>query len=502
MIDALKLTVRLPSNTETRSGLTMTACSSSVKNVDRRRFMAASAGVVATFSLPIPRGFGHSNPHRLVASLSKAALVMDRGPATQVWAFNGMVPGPLLRYRQGDTLSLEVENQLPQPTTVHWHGLRVPIGMDGVPYLSQEPIRPGESFHYEFELQDAGTFWYHPHFSSSEQVGRGLHGVLIVDEDEPVPVDRDVVWVLDDWRLNQAAQILPFEPNMRDSSHNGRVGNVVTVNGEIDEVFAVYSGERLRLRLVNVANARTFALDFQQLVPWIVAFDGHPVDPRRTDGDLVVVGAGQRVDLILDIPDAPNAVDVVIDRAYGDDFAYELMRLVRSEGWSKSRQNSAPKRLMDNPVVNPDLAAGVERFRVVLEGGAMGTMTGATVGGERKTIRELVGLGKAWALNGVVSDDAHSDPPLFTLRLGESYIFEIENRTAWEHPVHLHGHSFQVISRNSETVADSIMRDTVLLQPEERVEIAFVADNPGRWMFHCHILEHQSSGMTSVVEVA
>ncbi len=468
-------------------------------NPHRRRFLQASATAAAVAILPLESSSSQSFPSNLVASPADAALVLDHGPVTKVWAFNETVPGPLLRYRQGDTLSLMVENKLDQPTTVHWHGLRVPIGMDGVPHLSQKPIDPGDSFHYQFKLEDAGTFWYHPHFASSQQVGMGLHGVLIVDEYEPVAVDRDVVWVLDDWRLDQDAQILPFESNMRDTSHNGRLGNVVTVNGSIDEKFEVHPGERLRLRLVNVANARTFALNFNDLEPWVIAVDGHPINPRRLDQSLAPLGSGQRMDLIVDIAGNPGEVSSVIDQAYAPNFAYELMQLVRTDN-STSIQNSVPKRLADNPVSPPDLVHA-KRISFLFEGGAMGGMTGATVEGEFKTIQELVGLGKVWSLNGIVQNDVHLDPPMFTLELGQSYIFELENRTAWEHPFHLHGHSFQVISRNGEPLAEQFTRDTVLLQPEESAEIAFLADNPGKWMFHCHILEHQDAGMTSVIEI-
>ncbi len=468
-------------------------------DLNRRRFLAASTGGIAALCLPVRSGWSRSNPESLVVSPASAPLVMEFGPRTEVWAYNESVPGPLLRYRQGDTLSLRVENQLPQPTTIHWHGLRIPIGMDGVPHLSQPPIAPGESFHYEFELEDAGTFWYHPHVESSEQIGRGLRGVLIVDEIEPIPVDRDVVWVLDDWRLDQEAQIVPFDSNLRDASHNGRLGNVVTVNGDISETFTVHPGERLRLRLANVANARTFALEFQGLEAWIIALDGHPIDPRRLDSSHAVLGSGQRVDLIIDISGSPGEVSQVIDHAYGSNRAFEVKRLVRSETATPLRI-SIPSRLPDNPVPQPNLEQA-ERISFVFEGGAMGAMTGATLNGEPQTIQQLIELGKIWSLNGVVQEDVHFDAPMFTLQLGRSYIFELENRTAWEHPMHLHGHSFQIIRRNGVALDDPVVRDTVLLQPEDRVEIAFLADNPGKWMFHCHVLEHQSAGMIAVVEV-
>ena len=144
----------------------------------------------------------------LTAAPTSVSLVGKGYPKTPVWAFNDQVPGPVIRARQGDRLRIEAINALSEPTTIHWHGLRVPVGMDGVPYLSQPPIGPGQRFVYEFDLNDAGTYWYHPHINSSEQVGRGLYGALIVEEAEPPEVDRELLWVLDDWRLNQEAAIL------------------------------------------------------------------------------------------------------------------------------------------------------------------------------------------------------------------------------------------------------------------------------------------------------
>ena len=128
-------------------------------------------------------------------------------PETPVWAYDGAVPGPEIRLRQGGKLRVKVENRLPEDTTVHWHGLRIPNAMDGAPYVTQPPIQPEGSFDYEFTPPDAGTYWYHPHAHGAEQVGRGLMGALIIEEPEPPPVDRDVVWVLGDFRLKDDASI-------------------------------------------------------------------------------------------------------------------------------------------------------------------------------------------------------------------------------------------------------------------------------------------------------
>src|SRR3546814_4138251 len=147
--------------------------------------------------------------------------------------------------------------------------MRVPNAMDGVPHLTQKPVAPGETFHYEFECPDAGTFWYHPHQRSLEQVGRGLYGPLIVEEPEPVAVDRDVTWVLDDWRLLTDASISGDFGSMMDTGMAGRIGNTVTITGRLPDTFPVRAGERLRLRLINAANARIFGLEFEGPQPQI-----------------------------------------------------------------------------------------------------------------------------------------------------------------------------------------------------------------------------------------
>ncbi len=469
----------------------------------RRRFLQGCACVTTLALAPRDLFASSHSAHHLVAKASKANIVLEQGFKTSVWSYNDQIPGPLLRYRQGDTLSVEVENRLDEPTTVHWHGVRVPIAMDGVPHISQKPIAPNSSHSYEFKLEDAGTFWYHPHFNSAEQIGMGLHGILIVDEHQPPAADREALWVLDDWRMNQEAQLVEFSRNLRDASHNGRIGNVVTVNGTIEDEFPVYTKERIRLRLANVANARTFSLQFEGLNCWVVALDGHPIKkPRLLETDPITLGAGQRADLIVDTLAEPGSESMVIDTAYGDDFAYRLMRL-------KHRRNpvftpsfrSDPVAISPNPVAEPDLKNSI-RHEFTFEGGAMGGLAGARFDGQFKTMRELAQLGRLWATNGRVPRDAHFDPPLLRLDLGRSYIFQLSNQTAFEHPIHLHGHVFRVISRNGQLIDDPPLRDTVLIQPGEVQEIAFVADNPGKWMFHCHILEHQKFGMTSVIEVA
>jgi FtsP/CotA-like multicopper oxidase with cupredoxin domain len=417
-----------------------------------------------------------------------------------VWCYGGNVPGPEVRLNQGARLRAEVENRLPQETTVHWHGLRLPNAMDGVPHITQAPIEPGESFIYEFDLPDAGTFWFHPHHRSLEQVERGLAGALVVEENEPIAVDRDVVWVLDDWRLRRDASVADDFGNLMDVTHAGRLGNTVTVNGRVREEFRVRAGERLRLRLINAANARIFALEFAEHAPSVIALDGQPVAPHRPDGDRVVIAPGQRADLILDATQAPGTRAAVRDMFYRGQ-EYRLLSLAYdSEPPLRPRPPEGTIELPPNPLPEPDLQTAV-RHDIALAGGMMGTMTGGMVDGRAMDLREMLSRGLAWTLNGIAAAD-HGHAPMLTVERGRSCVLAMSNDTAWHHPMHLHGHAFRVISRDRVPTRRREWLDTVLVGPREQVEIAFVADNPGDWMFHCHVLEHQAGGMAGLVRVS
>ncbi|HUK64392.1 MAG TPA: multicopper oxidase domain-containing protein, partial [Dongiaceae bacterium] len=248
--------------------------------------LATTLGVVACRQrpdAPLLREFAGSYPREarpngtvrtFELSAAETELPLIDGNKLRVWAYDGRVPGPTLRVRLGDTVRVRFRNALPQPTTIHWHGVRVPNGMDGVPHLTQPPVEPGGSFVYEFTPKDAGTFWYHPHVRSSEQVERGLYGVIVVEDAEPAPYAADVVWVLDDWLLDEQRQIFPQFNTPHDLMHDGRWGNVVTVNGRTSERLVVRAGDRVRLRLVNTANGRVFKPDFGALDARIIAVDG------------------------------------------------------------------------------------------------------------------------------------------------------------------------------------------------------------------------------------
>jgi FtsP/CotA-like multicopper oxidase with cupredoxin domain len=455
--------------------------------MNRRRFIGAGAASVAWLALP-GRSSGQAKVRRLGLAAVQQPLVGPGNPRTPVWAYNGSVPGPELRFRQGERLRIEVENALDVETTVHWHGIRLPNAMDGVPHLTQPPIAArGGRFLYEFDLPDAGTYWYHPHLGSPEQVGRGLYGALVVEEREPPRVDRDLVWILSDWRLDREARIVADFMNFMDASHAGRIGNTVTVNGAIRETFDVRAGERIRLRLINASNARIYGLKFEGHEPQLIAFDGQPLAPRSAPR--VVLGPAQRADLVIDCAGAPGSRHRVIDDFY-ERRAYRLLDLAYSPDAPLRKEFAPVPRLTANPAPAADMSSA-ERHRILFGGGMMGNMPGGMMGG---------GHGRMiWTVNGkAVPEHDHNHAPLLRLVRGRSYVLELLNDTAWHHPIHLHGHVFRVLSGNQKDTSG----DTVLIDPRTRAEIAFVADNPGDWMLHCHVLEHQASGMMSTIRVA
>ena len=463
----------------------------------RRDVLAGGTALAALVAMPLPSARAE-DAYQLTALPASARIRPEPAAETAVWTYGGEVPGPVIRARQGRKLRIEFENKLEEPTTVHWHGLRIPNAMDGVPELTQPPVQPGERFVYEYVPPDAGTFWYHPHLRSDVQLARGLYGALIVEEAEAPKVDRDLIWVLDDWRLKDDGSISDDFGHRHDISREGRMGNTITLNGRPPGPVSVRPGERLRLRLINTANARLFGLRFTDLPTSIVAYDGQPVTPHAPKDGRVLLGPGMRADLIVDVPSDAGGQNKVVDDYY-EDKAYDLTTLVR-EGEPLRDAPPPPVTLPANPLPEPDID-GAEVQEIVIEGGTKGFLEEAIYKGEKFKPRTLFRKHrKAWTLNGVASHSMVMDP-MFTLKRGNSYRWKIKNDTAWDHPMHLHGHHFRILSRNGKAEPHRPWADTVLLHLDETAEVAFVADNPGDWLFHCHVLEHHTGGMGAVIRV-
>ena len=227
----------------------------------RRNLLKGMASLAAMPVVARPR-FGHASKSLEVLGpmFGKVQLLPAAYPATDVWGYGGKVPGPEIKITQGSRVHRRLVNSLAQPTSIHWHGIHIDNRMDGVPGLTQEAVSPGDSFDYDFEVPDAGTYWYHSHERSTEQVARGLYGALIVEEPTALDIDREETLVLDDWLLQEDGQLFPDFMSRHDRSHAGRNGNFITTNGQSDFILPARQHERFRLRLINAANARIFPL--------------------------------------------------------------------------------------------------------------------------------------------------------------------------------------------------------------------------------------------------
>ena len=460
-------------------------------NVSRRRFLA-SASVLGLAGATSLRTTVAAGAPTLRAAPGAERLAPSDYPPTPLWAYDASVPGPALRVAQGERLTRRFVNDLPQPSTIHWHGIRIANAMDGVPHLTQPPVPPGGDFLYDFVVPDAGTYWYHPHHRTWEQMARGLYGALIVEESQPPQVDRDECLLIDDWRLAEDARIHESFGAMMDWSHAGRVGNWVTVNGRGDYRLPAGHYERWRVRLANTANARIFSLGLRGMEGWIVALDGQPLD-APAPADRIILAPAQRADLIVDVTGEAGT------QAHLVSFERDRARTIATldiAGRERPARLPGPAALAPNPV--PALGGLVHAHPVTLrmEGGAMGGLREATVDGRTMGIRQLVEAGLVWAFNGAAAEMPRE--PLLGVSRGEMVRVEMINDTAWPHAMHLHGHHFRRISMDGRP---GPLRDTELLDRGETVEIAFVADNPGSWLLHCHMLEHAASGMRTWLKV-
>ena len=399
----------------------------------------------------------------------------------------------MIRARQGDCIVRRFVNRLPQPSTIHWHGVRIANAMDGVPDLTQQVVQPSAEFFYDFAVPDAGTYWYHPHNRTFEQMARGLAGALIVDETEGAPaVDLDDVFLIDDWRLTEDARIAEGFGNMHDVAHAGRIGNWITLNGEASASRPVARHDRMRLRLINAANARIFTLEAQGLDGWIVALDGMPLDKPLPLASLRLAPA-QRADVIVDVVAESGAEAFLVSHEQDGGYALVTFPVGRARRGSRMAE---PDPLPGNPVAPLGSLEDARRAELVMEGGAMGRMTGAMMNGRRVAPRDMAAAGKVWAFNGMAD---MPETPLIEASRGETVRITMMNDTAWPHAMHLHGHHFRQIAADGNP---GPLRDTLLMERDQTTEIAFVADNPGDWLLHCHMLEHSAGGMMTWLRVA
>jgi len=471
---------------------------------------------------------------RLVAKVVKQEIAP--GVVKEVWTYNGSVPGPEIRVKQGETVRVRFKNELPVPTTIHWHGMPVPNEMDGVPGVTQNLVKPGEEFVYEFKATIPGTYMYHPHQDSADQIDRGLYGAIVVEEPQSA-YDRDYTLMLDEWMKEDnaggmdhgmmggtmhgsgdsmaehgmqgmhetqgtqgmqgmhggsgttasgAAQEMSMDDMMR---QHMKLYDIFTVNGKSGSLIpsmTVKEGERVRIRLINIGSLPHF-LHLHGHAFTVVARDGQSVaEPQPLKDQLVAIAPGERVDIAFTADNPGTWYLEAHDE--GTAAAPGMKVAIQYEGVSK--QTDQPNDTAKLPVADLLNYGKPEKGPFTLD--------------QKYDVEYTMELGTGMGKTGMIfTINGKTFPDTAPIRVKEGDLVKVRliNRSHMdEHPMHLHGHFFQVLSKNGKPLTGApVIKDTLNVKPGEEYVVAFRADNPGHWMFHCHELHHAAAGMVTQV---
>jgi len=412
-------------------------------------------------ALPIPATAEDLDPDPGVVRVALRAAPRDDGS----WSYDGQVPGPTIRARVGDTITVELDNALPNPTTIHWHGMAVPYAMDGVPW-KRDPVQAGESFTYSFEATAAGTFWYHPHFDTERQVDLGLYGLVVVEEPDAARADRELELVLDQPTEAALADVAP-------AHHHGLVHEAPPwlVNGALAPTVTLTRGERVLVRLLNASNSGYLDLAAPGLR--LVGGDQGRLSALATP-ERVLLAPGDRVELEWLGAGAGFSLQNHPYSAHGGRLEAEPVTLLDVAVAGDGEDASPVSWSFDGRPPTPDP-------------------------GHTDLVYVLTGADEAstWMING----ERFPDVTIREVALGTSVVIELRNLSVTEHPFHLHGHAFEVLSVDGVPPAARRVEDTINVRIRQRVRLLLRADNPGEWMAHCHILPHADDRMMTVLRV-
>jgi FtsP/CotA-like multicopper oxidase with cupredoxin domain len=440
----------------------------------RRTLTAGLAVTVAATARPARAQAPAGGDRIWRAAPLKHRVRPDAAAAAELWTFDGLAPGPVLRFRHREEVRLRLLNETSKPLSFHWHGLRGPNAMDGVGGLTQEPVAPGKSFEYRFTPSEPGTVLVRPCVlgGSAEPLARGLSAALVIEEPSPPEVDLDLVMVTDDWLLGEDGSLAPFGGA---DQALGRLGNLVTVGGQPAPARpTLRPGSRVRVRLLNACNARSMRLLFDGLKPYVAAIDGQPTDTFEPLRASVPFAPGSRYDFLLDLPDEPGATGSIV-ASIGPGVPLVTFR---TEG---DRRPGLPP-IAPLPA-NKSLPASIRL--------------------QNATRRDLVIKGDpaakpAWTINGTTGSPGKA---LLTVKRGQPIVLALKNETPVVQPFHLHGHVFRLLHPFDDGWEPYFL-DTVQVPENRTVRIAFNAENPGKWLIASTVMERFDAGLWTWIEVA
>ncbi|KYH45574.1 multicopper oxidase family protein [Branchiibius sp. NY16-3462-2] len=434
-------------------------------------------------------------------ALTAKPVTLDLGGrSVSTWAYGETVPGPLARAKAGDLLRINLDNQLPADTTIHWHGIRLRNAADGVPGQTQDPIRPGSTYVYEFTAPDPGTYFFHPHVGV--QLDRGLYAPMVIeDPNEPGNYDTEWTLVLDDWvdgtgttpdevlkKLiadgGPATGSMGGMGGMGGMDHGsmggmgagpwGDAGDVAyplfLINGRPPndpDVLTAKPGQRVRLRIISAASDTIFTVALGGHRLTVTHTDGHAVEPAEVDA--LYIGMGERYDAVVTLKDGAFPF---VARPFGKTSGGQAMALVRTGSGTPPGADITPNELTGQILIGSQLQPAPSAKLPEREPDAQAQLT---LNGSMKPYQ--------WGINGATFGD--NDP--LTVKAGQRLRIHATNMTMMTHPLHLHGHTFALPS--------GLRKDTVLMAPMQSFAIDLDADNVGDWMIHCHNIYHAEAGM-------
>uniref|UniRef100_UPI0038BA9A6C multicopper oxidase family protein n=1 Tax=Halobacillus mangrovi TaxID=402384 RepID=UPI0038BA9A6C len=418
------------------------------------------------------------------------------------YTYGGTVPGEEIRVKEGKTVKINFTNNLKVPTTIHWHGVPVPNEQDGIPGVTQDAVLPGETYTYQFTAENPGTYWYHTHQNGAEMIDKGLYGTFIIEPEQGNPIDKDYTLVLDEWessKLNR--EITSYhgdsmahgghssdqEQGMME--HNMDSYDIYTINGKTYDSTSplkVKKGDKVKLRFVNagyIVHKMHIPIEYK-----VTHVDGQEVNaPKDEDGSILEIAPGERFDIEFSADGEDNfTIDNHVSRKAAKDMRIDVVYV---DGKTETQSHTEESKEVDLTNLGEYTEGPFsleDSFDTEYE-----MDLGAAMSDE--------GMKMVWTIN----NEVYPDTKPFEVKKGEKVKVRLVNNSMDDsvHPMHLHGHFFQVLSKDGKPLKGSpIIKDTLNVKPGETYEVAFLADNPGNWLFHCHDLHHASNGMVTAIK--
>jgi FtsP/CotA-like multicopper oxidase with cupredoxin domain len=448
-------------------------------------------GVLAAAALPLfaNAGFAAERTYSgqfISMETSEVELLGSGGKKTSRLIFRTSQDAPIIYAKQGEQLSLQVSNRLPEPVWLFFYGIRA--GQEEITKL----IGPNETREITFVPPDAGTFWFGPLINASRLRESGLQGMLIVDPAVPDTRYVDVPLILDDWLIDDNGKIDDNFNGIERAAGEGRLGNWYTINSKFKPTLKLDKDKPSRLRILNTSNSRTFTLQFKNADALILARDGQPITPFAVPASGLVLAPGQRADIVLAAVSAPQVV-----------LAFDLFEDVVEAGFlavdGVLPGLPEPPTLPANALPNVDTTNEPRVLLLAIEGGIKGGLKQAAFNGEMLDLRTLLEKGKAWAVNGVVGP---SGTTIAQATIGETFIFNVENETVFDQPLALHGHLWHQLGQDGIKTVGGNWRDTAIIPALSSAQFAVVAEREGIWGIQSLIAERSDSGLFGALVIS